>query len=242
MKPDPLKNRRGERLDAAFHPGDRDDRLVVIGHGVTGNKDRPLLIAIAEGLAARGWPCMRLSFSGNGDSGGDFREATVTKESEDLRDVFAAIPDGTRVAYVGHSMGGAVGLMTAAASPRPEVLVTVAGMVFTGEFLEREFGDVTPDKGCMWDDEDCPLSRQFADDMESIGDLLDEAGAHRRPYLLVHGSIDDVVPPDESTRAHAAAAEPKRLVTVEGAGHLFEETGCDEVVEAIASWLETHLA
>ena len=108
-----FRNRRGERLDVSFHPGERSDRLVLLGHGVTGNKDRPLLVALAAGLSARGWPCLRISFSGNGDSEGDFRESTVTKEREDLRDILARLPDGLHIAYCGHSMGAAVGLLTA---------------------------------------------------------------------------------------------------------------------------------
>ena len=68
-------NRHGERLDVSFHPGSHEDRLVLIGHGVTGDKDRPLVAAVAEGLAAKGWPCLRISFAGNGGSEGDFRAA-----------------------------------------------------------------------------------------------------------------------------------------------------------------------
>ena len=74
-------NRHGERLDVSFHHGDKNDRLVILGHGVTGDKDRPLLVAVAEGLAAAGWSCLRMSFAGNGHSEGDFRAATISKES-----------------------------------------------------------------------------------------------------------------------------------------------------------------
>src|SRR5690606_9062424 len=103
------------------------DKLVIIGHGVTANLDRPLLKALADGLAAKGWPCLRLSFSGNGNSEGDFRESNITKESEDLADLIESLPDETELAYIGHSMGGAVGIMTAAEDERIKVLVTLAG-------------------------------------------------------------------------------------------------------------------
>ena len=239
--PEEFRNRHGERIDAAYHPAAKTNRLVILGHGVTGNKDRPLQVAMAEGLAAKGWPCLRISFSGNGESDGRFEDATITKESEDLYDVIEYIPKDVRIAYCGHSMGGAVGLTAASLFQRIEVLVTLAGMVFTEDFLEREFGDVVPDEGCMWDEEDCPLSRNYVDDMESIGDLLDEAAELHRPYLLVHGTADDVVPPEDSEQAHDHASEPKKLVWIDGAGHLFEESGLEEVVEAVSAWLEKHL-
>ncbi|MGB1521387.1 MAG: alpha/beta hydrolase, partial [Limisphaerales bacterium] len=66
-----IRNRHGERLDYAFHPTQGEARgLVILGHGVTGNKDRPLLIALAEALEASGFSVLRFSFSGNGLSEG----------------------------------------------------------------------------------------------------------------------------------------------------------------------------
>jgi pimeloyl-ACP methyl ester carboxylesterase len=230
-------NRHGERIDAAFHPGGSDGRLVIIGHGVTGNKDRPLSIAVAEGLAAAGWNCLRISFSGNGDSEGRFEDATITKECGDLLDVIGQLPEGLRVAYCGHSMGAAVGVKAALAESRIEVLVSLGGMVRTALFCDTEFGEETPGEGCMWDEEDCPLSRAFVDDMHAIGDLLAEAGKVGQPWLLVHGTADDVVQPIDSRDAHAAAPGPKRLVEIEGAGHVFDDESYGEVVEAIDKWL-----
>jgi pimeloyl-ACP methyl ester carboxylesterase len=235
-----FRNRHGEKLDSAFHPGARKDKLVIIGHGVTANKDRPLLRVVADGLAAKGWPCLRISFSGNGGSGGDFRESNVTKESEDLADVIALIPEKTGLAYVGHSMGGAVGIMTAVAEPRIKVLTTLAGMVQTAEFVEREFGEVIPDEGFMWDEKGCPLSSEFVRDLELIGDLLLEIGSLDVPYLMIHGTADDVVLPSDSEDAMAAAEEPKRLVMIDGAGHMFGEDSYGRIVDTVHGWLDEH--
>jgi pimeloyl-ACP methyl ester carboxylesterase len=237
-----FRNRAGERLDTAFHPATREDALVILGHGVTGNKDRPLLVALAEGLAARGWPCLRISYSGNGGSEGEFRDATITKESGDLRAILDALPRGLKIAYAGHSMGGAVGLMTAAEDPRIRVLISLAGMVRTDDFLDREFGAVTPDHGCMWDDPACPLSRHFADDLRSIGDLFDQAAAVAVPWLLIHGTDDDVVLIEDSRDAYDTAEEPKKLVEIAGAGHSFDEKSYPQVVAEVAAWLDEHLA
>jgi pimeloyl-ACP methyl ester carboxylesterase len=236
-----FRNRLGEKLDTSFHPGRREDVLVLMGHGVTGNKDRPLLVAVAEGLSARGWPCLRISWSGNGDSEGDFRHATISKESRDLRDILDALPPGLKVAYIGHSMGGAVGVTVAAEDPRIHVLVSLAGMVRTEAFLEREFGDLVPDKGFMWDNPDCPFSQKYADDLGAIGDLFDEVGQISVPWLLIHGSADDVVLPEDSRDAYDTAEEPKRLVEIKGAEHSFDESSYPQVVAAIGDWFDEHL-
>ncbi|MDX1679958.1 MAG: alpha/beta fold hydrolase [Akkermansiaceae bacterium] len=235
-------NRHGEQLDTSFHPGTRDDRLVILGHGVTGNKDRPLMLAVAKGLAAKGWPCLRISFAGNGNSEGDFREATISKESQDLGAVIDQLPSGLRLAYAGHSMGGAVGVLTAARDPRIEVLINLAGMIRTQAFCEREFGEVTPDQGKMWDEEGCPLSQAYVDDLHGLGDLFDHVGSLSQPLLLIHGTADDVVLPEDSKDAYEAATEPKRLVQVEGAGHSFDEETYGQVIDAANQWLDLHLS
>lgn len=235
--PDTFRNRHGERLDASFHPASREDVLFVLGHGVTANKDRPLLVAVAEGLAAKGWPCLRFSFAGNGGSEGDFRDATISRECGDLADLLDQLPDGLRLAYGGHSMGGAVGLRLAAGDPRVRVLVSLAGMVRTARFFTTEFGDQVPGEGLMWDDPDCPLSRAFAEDMAAIGDLFGEVDRLSVPWLLVHGDADDVVRIDDSRDAFARAREPKRLVEIAGAGHMFDEQSHARIVDEIDAWL-----
>jgi pimeloyl-ACP methyl ester carboxylesterase len=236
-----FKNRHGERLDVSFHEGDQSGRLVILGHGVTGDKDRPLVITVAEGLAARGWNCLRVSFTGNGKSGGDFRAATITKESEDLLDLIGQLSENLRLAYCGHSMGGAVGILAASQNPRIETVINLAGMIRTAAFCEREFGEVTPDEGLMWDEPDCPLSQAYVDDLNAIGDLMEEVSVLAKPLLLIHGTADDVVLPEDSKDAYQMAAEPKQLVLIDGAEHSFDEATYPQVVDATAKWLEQHL-
>ena len=132
--------------------------LLIIGHGVTGNKDRPFVVSLAEAVEEEGLSVLRFSFAGNGGSGGDFRECTISKEVEDLKAVItAAVDNGYKVTYAGHSMGGAVGVLAAASDERIGNLISLAGMVNTQAFYDREFGEETPDEGCMWEEADCPL-------------------------------------------------------------------------------------
>ena len=233
-----IRNRSGERIDHSFHPGNRADALVILAHGVTGNKDRPHLIAIAVGLAARGWPCLRISFSGNGGAEGRFQDSCITKEIGDLQAVLDAVPDTAQVAYIGHSMGGAVGVLTAARDLRIRALVSLAGMTRTADFVKREFGDVTPGEGFMWEDENCPLSWTFVDDLRLIGDTLSAAEAVTQPWLFIHGDADDVVPIQDSRDAFDAATCEKDFLALAGAGHSFDEASYPQLVEAVDEWLK----
>ncbi len=235
-----IRNAQGERIDASFHPGEKNQTLVILGHGVTGNKDRPLLVALAEGLAARGWPCLRISYAGNGESEGSFADCTITKEISDLQSVLDTLPAGTKVAYCGHSMGGAVGVLTALRDERIACLITLAGMVMTRNFCQREFGDVVPDQGNMWEDETCPLSQAYVDDLHQHESTLAAAEAMMVPWLLVHGSADDVVPIADSEAAFAVAPQPKEFLCIAGEGHSFCDASYPQVIDAIAAWLQAH--
>ena len=236
---DEIRNEHGERLDYTFHKGE-GDRIVVIGHGVTGNKDRPVLIALAEGLADAGISALRFSFSGNGESEGAFTDSTITKEVADLGSVIDVLGD-YKVCYAGHSMGGAVGVLRAATDERIEVLVSLAGMVHTKAFAEREFGDVTPDKGFMWDEPDCPLSQAYMDDMAAIDSVAKHASKFGGPWLLVHGIEDDIVPIQDSVDILSYANEPTDILGIPGVDHVFSGDATAIMVEKVVGWINQKL-
>ena len=237
-----IKNGHGERLDYAFHEGERGAKnIVVLGHGVTGNKDRPFIVALAEGLAAVGIPALRFSFSGNGASEGRFIDSTISKEVDDLCVVLDRLNDYT-ICYVGHSMGGAVGVLRASEDSRIQLLVSLAGMVHTKAFAQREFGDVTPDEGFMWDEPDCPLSQAYMDDLTQINTVVDRAPQITVPWLLVHGDEDDVVPIEDSHDILERVDGQAQLITLEGASHVFSDEYTPVMVKKVVAWLKTQLA
>ncbi|MST01190.1 MAG: alpha/beta fold hydrolase [Pedosphaera sp.] len=236
-----IKNRHGETLDYTFHEGDSKSKdLLVIGHGVTGNKDRPFIVTLSTALPAAGFNVLRFSFSGNGASGGRFADSTISKEVEDLGSLLDALA-GWNITYAGHSMGGAVGVLRAAQDTRIHRLISLAGMVHTRDFSQREFGTVKPGLGFMWDDEACPLSQAYMDDLSRIGDVLASAPRIKAPWLLIHGTEDDVVPIKDSrdilTRANKATTQ---LVELPGSNHIFTGEPTIEIVKVVADWLLRH--
>ena len=235
--PNEIRNRHGERLDFTYHPGATElSTLVVLGHGVTGNKDRPLLVELANLLAQTGIHALRFSFAGNGASEGRFEDATITKEVEDLGAVLDALP-GWHVGYAGHSMGAAVGVLRASADRRIHFLISLAGMAHTAAFVQREFGNVIPGIGCMWDQPDHPLSQAFYDDMMRIQSVKAAARAVRVPWLLVHGLLDPVVPVQNSHDLFSVAVEPKQFIRLAEADHSFSGEHAAKMASTVVAWL-----
>lgn len=235
--PDIIRNSAGERLDFTFHPGAAGARqMVVIGHGVTGHKDRPFLIALAEGIAAAGIPALRVSFSGNAGSEGRFVDANISKEAGDLGAVIDALAD-YEVTYVGHSMGGAVGVLRASQDARIRRLVSLAGMVHVRQFAERHFGGLTPGRDLMWGKPGCLLATTYLEDLRRLDSLVDCTSRISVPWLLVHGDADTIVPLQDSRDIFARAREPKELVVLEGCDHVWEPGFTPRMVDLVINWL-----
>ena len=239
---DTIHNQDGERLDTAFHPGADGARdLLVIGHGVTANKDRPFLVALAEAVSQAGIAVLRVSFAGNGDSEGRFEDATITKEVEDLGAVLDAVQADDanwRIGYAGHSMGGAVGVLRAHRDPRITALISLAGMVHCHEFAQRKFGDQEPGASFMWDKPDCPLSQTYMDDMAALDTVVEKGRDIRIPWLLVHGDADTVVPIRDASDIVGVAPPSAQLIELPGADHVFSDDGTPQMVAVVVPWLQ----
>jgi alpha-beta hydrolase superfamily lysophospholipase len=139
-------------------------------------------------------------------------------------------------------MGGAVGIIRASDDERIRYLVSLAGMVHTREFAEREFGGVKPDEGFMWDEESCPLSQAYMDDMRRIDTVVERGQRILVPWLLVHGTEDDVVPIQDSKDILAQAGDNAEFVEIEGANHVFADSHCATMVDTVVGWVKDQLA
>jgi len=137
-------------------------------------------------------------------------------------------------------MGGAVGVLRAATDERIEALVRLRGW-YTQSVAEREFSDATPDEGFMWDEPDCPLSQVYMDDMAAIGSVAKHASKFAVPWLLVHGTEDDIVLPEDSHDILQFANEDTELLELPGVDHVFSDDGAAIMVEKVVAWIDQKL-
>lgn len=235
-----IENAWGERLACTWTAGPHDaSPVVVIGHGLTSDRERPWSQALSSALALRGMASLRPAFSGNGDSAGRFEDSTITKEVSELGSLIDAL-GAPRVAYVGHSMGAAVGLLRAVEDERIAALVSLAGMVHTREFGERMLGGLA-DGALILDKPGKPMGPALREDLRRHESLAWLAPRVRVPWLFVHGDADDVVPIANARDAHVGAGRAD-LVELEGVDHSFTGPACDVVARLVADWLELRFA
>lgn len=216
---------------------------VVVVHGFKGFKDWGLWPPFAERVARAGFSAVTLNLSGSGvDDTGEFvfperfGHNTFSAELQDLRRVTDALAAGrlgvappTGLGLLGHSRGGGMAILHAAADPKVRVLVTWAAIATVDRWAPpqrsawRRAG-VSEVKNARTG-QVLPLYPDVLDDIERNAAALDIEAAARRiavPWLIVHGSADEAVSPAEAERLVAAAPPATtRFLPVAGAGHTF---------------------
>ena len=77
-------------------------------------------------------------------------------------------------------------------------------------------------------------------DTAAIGTVVTRAPSIQVPWLLVHGTADDVIPLQDSLDILERANEPKQLVRIDGADHVFSEHTQD-MVKVVHKWVRGQL-
>jgi dienelactone hydrolase len=268
----PLEPERVIRLwldEPATRASGRARSCIVVLHGFKGFAHWGFFPELARRLAAAGHVVARCDASGSG-VGEDptvlsddeaFAKNTVSREVEDLERVRAwlvggGVPevDPARMGFVGHSMGGAVGLLHAALHGGWRALVTWAAVAnllrVDPEVLERWKAQGVAVFPNARTGQRHRLYSSWVEDIERSGARLsvpEACAAITAPTLLVHGAEDESVPLAEGTELAAAFAPGvARLLVVPGANHTFGATHplgrSGPALEALFEHTQAHFA
>ena len=85
------------------------------------------------------------------------------------------------------------------------------------------------------------VRREFFEDIQGY-DICEEVRKIHCPILIIHGSEDEVVPPENAVEIYENANEPKRLEMIEGGNHVFDDPEhLERVVNLSLEWLKRYL-
>ena len=176
----------------------------------------------AELLVAAGFDVLLFDYRGYGRSSGAPSEHGTYRDARAALAALADQPgaDGSRVFYLGESLGGAVALALALERP-PAGLILQSAFTSVREMAHRHYrvipGAAVPDA--------YPSLRLIAN--------------LRAPLLVLHGADDMIVPVEQGQALFAAAPEPKRLRILPGVGHNDIISLCGpRLVEELRQWVE----
>ena len=79
------------------------------------------------------------------------------------------------------------------------------------------------------------------DDLAAIGTVLDAAPKIKVPWLLVHGTEDDVVPIQDSKDILIRAGTDTRFIPIKGANHVFAGEHTRLMVDTVVAWVKARM-
>jgi len=241
----------------------------VICHGFKGFKDWGFFPPLAERLARGGLTAVSFNFSGSGiGPRGDrfteperFGHATFGGDRRDLESVVDVVRSGdlpglaaapTTIGLFGHSRGGGVCVLHAAADDTIGALVTwsaiSAPLRWGTETVRRWRAEGKLDVTNQRTGEVLPLYPDVLDEIEGDRDgRLDITGAASRvhaPWLIVHGEADETVSLREAQVLHRANRELAELLIVRRGSHTFgarhpwagSTPELDQAMDATVAW------
>jgi dipeptidyl aminopeptidase/acylaminoacyl peptidase len=210
LKPEDVRveTSTGATLAGRFFPG-RERATVVLTHGYGGGQDE--MLPVADALHHSGFTVFTYNLRGEATFG--------AKEQDDLVSVIDYLSgrsdvDAERIGALGFSMGAATTIMAAAREPRIRAVVADSAWRTAKSWLRPS-----------WNPRDhfSRLSLKFSewrvgidlDELRPVDSMQQLVG---RPVLLIHGSEDDVVFPEDSD-ALASAGPGSEVWRIPGAKH-----------------------
>ncbi|MBI2169526.1 MAG: alpha/beta hydrolase [Actinobacteria bacterium] len=194
--------------------------------------------ALADRLSGlTGWAVLTFNYRGTGGSTGDFSVGGW------LADIDAAVTllddrsDVSGVWLAGSATGGALCVVHAAEDDRVRGVVTLAAPATLRNWVDNapQFLDHARRMGVIQTAGFPPDVGAWAREIAELDPLTAAAKIPPRPFLVLHGGDDDIVPPESST-AYAEAAGPStehRILT--GGGHRLRHD--PRAVALLAGWM-----
>jgi fermentation-respiration switch protein FrsA (DUF1100 family) len=207
-------------LGAWFFPAEAGAPAVLVANGNAGH--RGARGPLARALVERGLTVLLFDYRGYGGNPGSPTESGLALDVRAARRFLLTegVP-ADRLLYYGESLGAAV--VTELAVEHPP-----AGLVLRSPFVDlAAVGAVHYPL--------LPVRALLRDDYP----LADHVAEVAAPVVVVYGTADDIVPPQQSREVAAAAARLHRVVRVPGAGHNDRVLRDGEpVVDAVVSLAE----
>lgn len=189
--------------------GQKEDQgkkqVIVICHGFVGNRigvDR-LFVKTARSLAKQGNYVMRFDYAGCGESDGEYGQLgfdSMIDQTRTVLDYVASLDciDPARITLLGHSLGGAVAIMTSVKDKRVKRLILWSAVGYPFNDIVHIVGRKSFDEAHTTGHTDhlgYSLSPVFFDSLMEH-QPFQAATRFGGDVLVVHGTSDDTIPAD----------------------------------------------
>lgn len=203
---------------------------------------------ISQQLTQLGIGVLRFDFTGLGNSDGEFADSHFSANVDDLIDVhqFLKQQHGSAALLVGHSLGGAAALTAAARLDEVKAVATIgapATVEHTTHHFSHQITDIA-EKGAVQVNiggRPFTIDQNFVEQFTQV-DLPSVVHSLKKPLLILHSPLDDIVGIDNAQQLFQQAFHPKSFVSLDEADHLLlNDEDSRYAGTVIAGWVQRYL-
>ena len=221
----------------------------IFAHCFTCGKDSHAAVRISRALSRAGIGVLRFDFAGTGINGGMEGALSFASDVEDLRAAAQAMAGAgmSPSLLVGHSLGGAAALIAATELPDVAAVATIGAPADLQHILRdfpasdldaiRSEGEASVEIGGR----PFVIRRSFLEAVERY-DVETCIASLRRPVLIIHSPLDQVVGIDHASRLFVASRHPKSFLSLDTGDHLLTDIDDANYAAAmVAAWASRFL-
>lgn len=231
----------GLTLRGWFIPAEQPNAPAVVYAPATGTDQRSGL-SLVPAFHRAGYHMLLFSYRGHGQSDG--QRGAFTYGDAESRDLDAAVNflfrvKGVRhIGLLGHSVGAASAILSAARNPEVGAVVAVAPFNCMAEVWSTSRPSFVPIFFINWTMWVVERLRGFHHEAVCPVEVVDRIAP--RPLLIVHGTDDRRITEAQVRRLFAAARRPKSLWLVKGATHgSIRNPVLDELAPQVIAFFDT---
>ncbi|MBU0461662.1 MAG: alpha/beta fold hydrolase [Nanoarchaeota archaeon] len=244
-----FQNSAGQTLSGVLRQSEQIEETkipaILVLHGFNENMDREWIANLANYFSPYGFVTLRFDFHGHGASEGEFEEHTITQQIDDVMSAVTFLEqvpqvDVSKIAVIGHDIGGDIAILAAEKDARIKGLVVWGARGNLVRHMEAKFAPYElkelRTKG-SYSHGQFDINQTYLESMKQH-DVEDALKNLFIPILIIHGNTDLQVKTEEARTLFANANEPKQLELVDDADHWFRQPEAREYMfETILAWL-----
>lgn len=221
----------------------------IFAHCFTCGKDSHAAVRISRALSRAGIGVLRFDFAGTGLTGEMEDALNFASDVEDLRAAAQAMAAAgmSPSLLVGHSLGGAAALIAATEMADIAAVATI-GAPADLQHLLREFQPEDLQAIKRGGETSVEIAgrpfiirRSFLEAVETF-DVETCAATLKRPVLILHSPVDQVVGIDHASRLFGASRHPKSFISLDTGDHLLSDIeDANYAAAMVAAWASRFL-